>query len=203
MTADDDAPPGLRERKKQETRTALSWAVIRLSAERGWRNVTIADAAAAANVSERTFRNYFSSKGEAVTARHFDRMLQVAAGLRARPAGEPLWDAITSAVAGPFAGGEPPGREWTGAIRLMLSEMEVQGEFLKATAGVQHELAAAVAERTGADAEGDLYPALVAAAVGAAITAAMEQWLRADPPVPVDGLVREALGQLRAGLPAP
>jgi AcrR family transcriptional regulator len=203
MSADEDAPPGLRERKKQETRAALSLAVIRLSAERGWRNVTIAEAAAAANVSERTFRNYFSSKGEAVTARHVDRMLRVAAELRARPASEPLWDAVTSAVAGPFAGGEPPGREWTNAIRLMLSETEVQGEILRATAVVQREVAAAVAERTGTDAERDLYPTLVAAAIGAGITAALEQWLRADPPVAVDGLVREALGQLRAGLPVP
>jgi AcrR family transcriptional regulator len=203
MTADEDTSPGLRERKKQETRTALSWAVIQLSAERGWHNVTVADAAAAANVSERTFRNYFSSKGEAVTARHFDRMLEVAAELRARPADEPLWDAIIRAVPGPFAGGAPPGPEWTGAIRLMLSEMEVQGEFLKATAAVQQELAAAVAERTGSDAARDLYPVLVAAAIGAAITAAMDQWLRADPPVAVDGLIRDALGQLRAGLPVP
>jgi hypothetical protein len=68
---------------------------------------------------------------------------------------------------------------------------------------VQREVAAAVAERTGTDAERDLYPTLVAAAIGAAIMAALEQWLRADPPVAVDGLVREALGQLRAGLPVP
>lgn len=205
MSADEEkeTSPGLRERKKQETRAALSWAVIRLSAERGWRNVTVADAAAAVNVSERTFRNYFSSKGEAVTARHVDRMLRVAAELRDRPAGEPLWDAITQAVTAPFSGGEPPGREWTTGIRLMLSEMEVQGEFLKATAAAQRELAAAVAERTGTDIERDLFPVLAAAAIGAAISAAMEQWLRADPPVPIEGLLREALGQLRAGLPVP
>lgn len=48
MTADEEAPLGLRERKKLQTRDALSWAVIRLSVERGWGNVTIPDAAAAA-----------------------------------------------------------------------------------------------------------------------------------------------------------
>ena len=104
MKIGEEAPLGLRERKKLQTRDALSWAVIRLSAERGWDNVTVEDAAAAANVSERTFRNYFSSKAEAVAARHLDRMLRVAAELRARPPGEPLWEAITNAVASQFAG---------------------------------------------------------------------------------------------------
>lgn len=199
-----ETPPGLRERKKQQTRTALSWAVIRLSAERGWSNVTIADAAAAANVSERTFRNYFASKGEAVAARHFDRMRLIADGLRARPPDEPLWDAITGAVVPQFTGGEEPqGRPWTDAIRLMLGEMEVEGAFLKANATVQDELAAAIAGRTGTDAARDLYPVLVAAAIGAAIMAATQQWLRADPPARIDDLVRESLGRLRAGLPVP
>src|ERR1700753_4214455 len=62
VTVDQNAPAGLRERKKLQTRGALSWAVIRLSVERGWHNVTMDDAAAAANVSGRTFRNYFSTK---------------------------------------------------------------------------------------------------------------------------------------------
>src|SRR5215470_4114099 len=112
MTADDRAPLGLRERKKQETRDALGWAVIRLSAERGWGNVSLGDVAAAANVSERTFRNYFSSKAEAVAARHLDRMLRVAAELRAWPPEEPLWEAVANAVQSQFAGGQPQSRQW-------------------------------------------------------------------------------------------
>jgi AcrR family transcriptional regulator len=203
MKVGEEAPLGLRERKKQETRGALSWAVIRLSAERGWDNVTVEDAAAAANVSERTFRNYFSSKAEAVAARHLDRMQRVAAELRARPPGEPLWDAITNAVASQFAGGQPQSRQWTDAIRLMLTEPDVEGESLKANAAAQRDLAAAVAERTGADAARDLYPTLVAAATGAAIMAGMEHWLRAGPPVAISALMREAFDQLRAGLPVP
>lgn len=203
MKVGGEASPGLRERKKQETRSALSWAVIRLSAERGWDNVTVQDAAAAANVSERTFRNYFSSKAEAVAARHLDRMLAVAAELRARPPGEPLWEAITNAVLSQFAGGQPPDRQWTDAIRLMLAEPDLGGEFLKANAIAQHDLGAAVAERTGTDAAHDLYPTLVAAAIGAATGASMDHWLRADPPVEIGALIREAFDRLRAGLPVP
>jgi hypothetical protein len=43
----------------------------------------------------------------------------------------------------------------------------------------------------------------VAAAIGAAIQVANDQWLRADPPVPLAPLLRDALNQLAAGLPAP
>ncbi|MGC5013121.1 TetR family transcriptional regulator [Streptosporangium sp. DT93] len=206
---DDGAVPGLRERKKRETRDALSWAVIRLSVERGWENVSVEDAAAAANVSVRTFRNYFSGKAEAVVSRHAERMLRFADELRGRPADEPLEQAVKNATLARL--GPPPeatvdrapSREWTDGVRLMLAEPDVQGEFLKAMASAQAEMAAVVAERTGTDVARDLYPSLVAAATGAAVSTAMEHWLRADPPVPFGPLVREALDRLWAGLPVP
>ncbi|MEV7626358.1 TetR family transcriptional regulator [Actinoplanes sp. NPDC089786] len=91
---------GLREDKKQATRAALSWAAVRLTVERGWDNVLVDDIAAAAGVSPRTFNNYFSSKGEAIAARHLDRYLLLADNLRHRPPAEPLWDALRAAVVG-------------------------------------------------------------------------------------------------------
>ena len=203
MRADEEAPLGLRERKKLETRDALSWAVIRLTVERGWHNVTVADAAADANVSERTFRNYFSSKAEAVSARHLDRMMRIVAELRSSPGEEPLWDAITDAVVGQFVGGNPQNKHWTDAVQLLLAEPDVEQGFVQATMTAQRELATAIADRTGSDVTGDLYPTLMASAIGAAIGAAMEHWLRADPPVEIEGLMREALDRLRAGLPIP
>src|SRR5215813_10140300 len=77
---------GLRQRKRRETRAALNQVAMRLCIQRGWENVTVDDIAAAANVSPRTFRNYFSTKAEAVAAGHLERMLRIADGLRARPA---------------------------------------------------------------------------------------------------------------------
>jgi len=203
MRADEEAPLGLRERKKQETRDALSWAVIRLSVERGWEHVTVADVAAAANVSERTFRNYFSSKAEAVSARHLDRMRRIAAELRDRPGEEPLWDAITEAVLSQFVGGQPQSKHWTDAVQLILTEPDVEQGFVRATVTAQREMADAIAARTGSDVASDLYPTLVAAAIGAAIGAVMEHWLHADPPVPIGALMRGAIEQLRGGLPVP
>src|SRR5436309_9644624 len=196
--------PGLRERKKQQTREALSWAALRLAVQRGLADVLVEDIAAEAGVSPRTFNNYFSSKAEAIVWRHLNRARQTAAALRARPPDEPLWEAITHAVlAQAGEEGKKPDPEWAAGVRLMLSAPELQGEFLKAGAAAERECAVAIGERTGTDPGRDLYPRLVAAAVGAAILAANEQWLRADPPVPLAPLLREALDLFAAGLPTP
>ena len=54
--------PGLRERKKQQTRQQIFDTARRLFAERGFENVTVAEVARAANVSEVTVFNYFPTK---------------------------------------------------------------------------------------------------------------------------------------------
>ncbi len=205
-----NADGGLRERKKRETRAALSWAAIRLTVERGYDNVRIEDIAEAAGVSTRTFSNYFASKAEAITARHIDRCLRVAEELRRRPAGEPIWESITQAtlrqlVPGPEVEAHPlpDHQRWVAGLKLMTAEPAIQGEMLRASAVAQTALAAAVAERTGTDATRDLYPQLVAAAALSVVNVAMHHWQRTEPPVPMDRLMSDALTQLAAGLPAP
>ena len=81
---------GLRERKKAETRTAISRAVMRLALERGLDAVNADDIAAAANVSVRTFHNYFASKQEALVAAWRSEFQVHVTALRERPADEPI-----------------------------------------------------------------------------------------------------------------
>jgi AcrR family transcriptional regulator len=195
--------PGLRERKKQATRDALSWAALRLSVERGFANVLVEDIAAAAGVSPRTFNNYFSSKQEAICSRMLDRTEQAAVALRQRPADEPLWDALIAAVTEPYQGSGVPDRTWIDGVRLVLATPELWGEFRKMSIGMERSLRDAVAERTGTDPERDMYPNLVAVVVTAATGVATDRWLKADPPVPLGPLLRDALRQIAAGLPTP
>jgi AcrR family transcriptional regulator len=202
-----DMADGLRERKKQETRIALSWAAVRLAVERGYGNVRIEDIAAEAGVSLRTFRNYFDSKADAIAAREVDRSLRIAEELRARPADEPLWVAIRAAIEAHFALGQeghggrrPPDEQWLAGIRLMMTEPALQGAIVRAHARAGEELAAAIADRTGTS---GMYPRLVAEIVGAARAVVMAEWQRADPPRSIADLLSEALDQIEAGLPVP
>ncbi|MFG2821398.1 TetR family transcriptional regulator [Kitasatospora sp. NPDC048365] len=210
MAPEDDAGlpggPGLRERKKRQTRFALSQAAIRLCVLNGWDGVTVEQIAAEAGVSVRTFRNYFGGKAEAIAATQLERMLGVAEDLLARPAGEPIWDSLRHAVLGRFV---PPGgfttsqdTRWRDGVRLMLAEPALAGEIVKVNAAATQELARAVARRTGTDA-GDLYPKLVAAAVAAGTAVAVEHALREGWPASLGTVLAEVFEQLAAGLPVP
>ena len=67
LTADgDDAPRGLRERKRLETLCAIEDHATRLVLEKGYEAVTVEDIVDAANISKRTYFNYVDSKETAV-----------------------------------------------------------------------------------------------------------------------------------------
>ena len=87
---EDGGGPGLRERKKLRTRQAIATAALRLFAERGYEETTIADIAAAADVSPRTFFSYFPSKEDVIFAEIDDRLAEVAERLRPTPGETPM-----------------------------------------------------------------------------------------------------------------
>src|SRR3954447_5092285 len=89
-----DERTGLRERKKRRTRHAIATAALRLFAERGYEETTIADIAAAADIAPRTFFGYFPSKEDVVFAEVDDRLGEVAERLATREPGETPLQAI-------------------------------------------------------------------------------------------------------------
>ena len=191
---------GLRERKKQATRGALSNAALRLAVECGLEQVTVDDIAAAADVSPRTFFNYFSSKEEAILAGDADRMRQMLAAVQERPLDEPLWDALRQAfTCHLFSGGEFD-RGWVAQVRMVKSTPALLAQQLATYAELERRLAAEVAARTGRDPSCDLYPRLVAAAVVAAVRVAAEFWLDTPTSEPLADVVVRAIDQLAAGM---
>jgi AcrR family transcriptional regulator len=194
----------LRERKKLNTRQALSDAALHLVFERGLDNVNREDIAERAGVSVRTFNNYFAGKFEALAYRQIARMQRSVALLRQRPADEPLWTAVTAAVLEPVCsdgvGFGPPTAQHLAALRPLLALPEMRAVVGDAC---REELMLAIAERAGMDPQRDLYPHLAGAAIGAAYGSAMEMYLFADPPVPLIELLRDALDNLAAGLREP
>jgi AcrR family transcriptional regulator len=196
-----DGPPGLRERKKVATRQSLSEAAMRLAVERGLDNVLVEDIADAAGVSARTFNNYFASKYEAICALQQDRAMRIGENLRRRPAGEPLWESVTQAVLSQFGPAtHTPDTQWIAGIRLVVTSPALIGEYLKVQGLAQYHLAEAIAERLGTSQETDMFPRIMAGGVSAALQAAMERWLRSDPPVPLVPLMRQALRQFAEGM---
>lgn len=199
---------GLRERKKLDTRRALSDAAMTLTFDRGLENVTREDIAKLAGVSLRTFNNYFTGKYEALAYRQIERIRRSIDLLRERPADEPLWTSITESVIAPLdadledAGGAEnavPTRQQLVEVRKLLMIPEIRDATFR---GMFDDWVAVIAERAGTE-PSDLYPRLVAAVVRAVGDVAMDEYAAADPPVSFASLLREGFAAVAAGLPEP
>src|SRR5437588_7492801 len=81
--------PGLRQRKKLQTRQVIAGTARRLFVERGFDGVTVAEIAREAEVSEQTVYNYFPTKEDLVYWQLGDFEEKLLAALRDRPPGEP------------------------------------------------------------------------------------------------------------------
>jgi AcrR family transcriptional regulator len=195
MYSDEMRQLGHRDRKKRATRNSLSWAALQLALERGLDNVRVDDIAAAAGVSTRTYNNYFSSRAEAICALGIEQAERVGAALLARPPSEEIGQAIVAAMVQEYTVGPEPDKK---AIRLISLSPTLQGEYLKTTVAIERPLAEAIAERTGTDAERDLFPRILAAAVSSAGRVATEHWLRRDTTAPFATVLHEALAHVSA-----
>ncbi|HXY66893.1 MAG TPA: TetR family transcriptional regulator [Mycobacterium sp.] len=199
---DHAQPLGLRERKKLDTRKALSDAAAQLAFERGFGNVTRDDIAARAGVSLRTFSNYFAGKYDALAYRQIERTRRSLAMLRQRPPDEPLWSAVTAALLEPLEaeGAEDflPSTAQQAELRKILLASEVRMAVSKE---VFAEWVDEIARRTGTDPARDMYPRLVVGVIRAVVEAAMDAYVQADPPAHITTLLRRGLADVAAGFP--
>lgn len=94
---------GLRERKKRETRARIADTALRLFKERGFDQTTVADVAAAADVSVKTVFNYYPAKEDLF----FDRADEIEQiwldAVADRRPGEPLLAGLRRRVLSRFA----------------------------------------------------------------------------------------------------
>jgi AcrR family transcriptional regulator len=85
--------PGLRERKRLETRHALESAALDLALESGVAGVTVDKVVERANLSRRTFFNYFGSLSDALIGKSkLDPIPDFALLLREMPPGATVFD---------------------------------------------------------------------------------------------------------------
>jgi AcrR family transcriptional regulator len=83
-----DEQLSLRERKKVATRRLLARTALDLFDERGFDNVSVAEIAAAAEVSKKTVFNYFDVKEDVILGSTRNRIGEPAAVVRGRAAGQ-------------------------------------------------------------------------------------------------------------------
>ncbi|WP_370948145.1 TetR/AcrR family transcriptional regulator [Amycolatopsis sp. cg5] len=203
-----ETPPGLslRERKKFETHRTLARAAVELVAEHGLDKVTVEDIAAAADVSVRTFFNYFASKDDAVVIAYPDRDERTAAvveSLLAAPPEVSTMRALLDALDDDFKRIEANREEWLARMSIFEENLHLVSRMMVAQAESERQLVEAIAKRSGCDAEKDFYPLLLFSLLGAGMSAAIRRWHMLGGEGSLRDLLNEAMDAVANGLPEP
>jgi len=198
----------LRERKKLATRRSLRRAALELVAERGLSNVTVEDIAEAADVSPRTFFNYFPSKEAVLFGGDQDRGAVLRDRVACEAPGAPAIDALrvvlaqdAEAMADEFRalGGDPA--HWLCLIKAARADPHVRAAQAAQMAMIERAVGEGVAARLGTDAETDPYPWVLAFAASGVVRAGVAFWASTGGTISLGELIDRALGELAVGLP--
>jgi AcrR family transcriptional regulator len=157
---------GLRERKKLQTRQLIAETARALFTERGFENVTVAEIARTADVSEKTVFNYFPTKEDLVYWRLETFEEELLTAIRDREPGEPVLSAFARFILVPrgmLAQGDR-GEQLAGVARMIESSPALLAREQQVFARYTATLADALAEETGA-APGDPEPWVAANAM--------------------------------------
>jgi len=177
--ADPEAPHelGLRERKKRATRRALQRAALQLVADHGLEAVTVETIAAAAEVSTRTFFNYFPTKEDAIATTDPDALEDTVAAIAARPASESPLQALRAVSLERAAQMQADTEFWRLRGKVIKAYPELGARLIGASIAADFRIAQTVADRMAVDVRVDPRPMLVAGASTVAKRTAMGLWL--------------------------
>ncbi len=207
-TAAGEPRTSLRERKKLATRRSLRRHALDLVAQRGFANVTVEDIAEAADVSPRTFFNYFPSKEAVLFGADPDRAASLRERLVHTAPGAPALDALriviaedAQAVADELRelGGNPV--DWLRRMKEARADPHLRAAHSAQMTLVERAATEGLAQRLGADSDRDPYPALLAAAAASVFRASISFWAGSGGAVPLTQLIDLAFRSLADGLP--
>ncbi len=147
-----DMATGLRERRKQETRQAISDIATRMFVERGFEEVTIAQVANEAGVAKMTVTNYFPRKEDLVFDRADAVVRHLADVIAARAPGESMLAAIRRDYAEAIARADVTlGLSSPGFAQMILSSPVLTSRVLEMLDERERALGDAIAAETGTD----------------------------------------------------
>jgi AcrR family transcriptional regulator len=140
---------GLRDLKKQQTRTAIADTALRLFMKRGFDHVTVAEVAEAAGVSEKTVFNYFPSKEDLFFDEVDEREAALVIAIRERRPDESILAALRrSQLAGC---GRMCSEGFAGFARLIEASPSLRAKELEVMARFTRTLADTLEEELGCD----------------------------------------------------
>lgn len=187
---------GLRERKKSATRQALHEAAVRLAIEHGLDRVTVEAIADAADVSRRTFSNYFASKEEALLYGDHARMCLLIDAVRGRPADEAPWQVLTAAAAEVFQALGARDPKWVAQVRLVRRHPALAAQLVTTYTSMEDGLTEQLLARGVA---APLRARLMAAAFMAALRVAVQAYPESTEGAALVDVMREALADTGKG----
>jgi AcrR family transcriptional regulator len=187
--------PGLRERKRQQTRERLTRAAMALFLDRGFEATTLDDIAAAADISRRSFFHYFASKEDVVFAWHEETTAALIAAVEARPANESMLTAAENAISAMARQLEPG--EAIAMARLKRDNPALQARDQVKYEKLERALAAALEKRAGHKTE-KLGARLVAMIATGAMRIGGELWAAEGAREKPEALVKRTFAAIRA-----
>jgi len=196
----ETAVPGLRERKKQQTRDAIIGAALDLFERQGYDATTVEEIAEAADISPRTFFRYFDSKVDVVMDKDERDSDDFAGRLAIRPPHEGPIEAMRQVISAELGQVVKENPLFVRQMRLMLRTPSLHAlareHFHEHEAEIVHD----VAERLHLPEE-DLRVHVIAAALGNTIWAVVGRWVDEDsPPERLAEMIDEACTMLSTGL---
>lgn len=194
---------GRRDRKKAETRRAIAAAALALTLEHGPDGVTVEQISEAADVSPRTFFNYFASKEEAILGSDPERRASLQADLASRPLTEPPLEALRATLVAHAIAYADEAEQWAQHAQLAREHPALFRTHVASFAEFERGLVEIVADRLGVDPDRDLYPSLVVTTALTAMRVALGYWQANRADEPLSEVLDEAFRALAAGLAPP
>jgi AcrR family transcriptional regulator len=195
MTQEAVERAGLRERKKAKARRDLGVAALQLAVERGIENVNVQEIADRADVSPRTFSNYFANKQEAVCGLAADRAARIGEALVLRPPDESLAAAVRGAILEEYQPDRQFGAERMRSLVNLTSSPAIRGAYLRTRETMRVSLAEGLAARAGSDLD-EIAVNIAAGAIVVAVDVAIDSWIRSQEECALAPLIEKALGHV-------
>lgn len=192
QVAEENPSPGLRERKKQQTKERLITAALLLFRDRGYEGATVEAIAERAEVSVTTFFRYFDSKEEVFLEGHRAIIDRVEAAIRERPPDVSVIAALRRTIVEILEARpeleirDEPQHKDLEAVPELRDRIRDHEEKIRGA------IADAYADQLGVPA-GDMRPRLLAGAILSAFDSARTAWLEDRTDVSLGVYLTEAL----------